>query len=74
MPLDPSDGAIPVVELSVYICYSEVHCLGKRGVSFEMFGYDIFGVNELVFREDGYLRVILGSLVVVGVSGKEVGG
>jgi len=43
-----------------------------RGAFLQVLGYDVFRVNELVFREDGYLCVISGPLVVVRVSGQEV--
>ena len=74
LSLDPGNGSIPIVELSIYVRYSYVHRFGNGSVSSKIVGYDVLRVDELVVREDGYLRVISGSLIVVRVSGQEVGG
>jgi len=43
--------------------------LRNGSVSSKMIWYNVFGVDEFVAREDGYLRVIPGTLIVVRMSG-----
>ena len=70
--LCPSDCAVPIVELAVYIRHSECHIVGKGGLSFEMVWYDVFCIDKPIQRENDNLCVILDSLIIMGVLRQEV--